>query len=275
MAPGSRDNPDPRLIVKTPRIRKTVSDSSYGESAVTAIEALVDRIDALFRALPTDVAKGTRDPRPGGVKFEPEGSTHPEKGGSWDIFLDEDPDNYELPATVPVNATRIYFLKPLAHTQFGPGHATHPFSTSWWLCGASPEGPEIIMMCGDKTGDLRKPGPAKQTTQPVPSVPKGENTIIEMRGNVQFTIHAIPRHRTVVTCGSTWVDIVSTGGLNAVSGEAQNDGASERAAGPAGPARGGPLARTAPGRQCVLTSRMDAEASPAGYAWMVQIIRSL
>ncbi|KAJ6597655.1 hypothetical protein DFH09DRAFT_1071639 [Mycena vulgaris] len=40
-----------------------------------------------------------------------------------------------------LNAMRI--LKSLAHTQFGPGHATHPFSTSWWLCGASLEGPEI------------------------------------------------------------------------------------------------------------------------------------
>ncbi|KAJ6513528.1 hypothetical protein DFH09DRAFT_1099911 [Mycena vulgaris] len=49
--------------------------------------------------------------------------------------------------------------------------------------------------------------PAKQTTQPVPSVPKRESTIIEVQGNVQFTIHG--RH--------TVAHPVSMGGLNAVN----------------------------------------------------------
>ncbi|KAJ6624101.1 hypothetical protein B0H10DRAFT_2186881, partial [Mycena sp. CBHHK59/15] len=51
-----RDNPDPALILQSSRQRKPVTDPTNGEPVVTAMEALVTRIDQLSHALPKTVA---------------------------------------------------------------------------------------------------------------------------------------------------------------------------------------------------------------------------
>ncbi|KAJ7674267.1 hypothetical protein B0H17DRAFT_1334942 [Mycena rosella] len=61
MAPrGSRDNPDPTLIVNGSRLRKAAADPLNGEPAFAAMEALLDRIDSLSKSLPKTITKATR-----------------------------------------------------------------------------------------------------------------------------------------------------------------------------------------------------------------------
>ncbi|KAJ7440681.1 hypothetical protein FB451DRAFT_1191458 [Mycena latifolia] len=56
---GSRDNPDPTLIVTSSR-RKGPSDLLNAEPAIAVVEALVGRIGTLSRSLPTTIAAATK-----------------------------------------------------------------------------------------------------------------------------------------------------------------------------------------------------------------------
>ena len=38
------------------------------------------------------------------MEVDPDADSDAEKDGSWDILVDDDPDNYELPATVPIES---------------------------------------------------------------------------------------------------------------------------------------------------------------------------
>ncbi|KAJ7454476.1 hypothetical protein FB451DRAFT_1518118 [Mycena latifolia] len=61
---GSRDNPDPQLILTGRRQRKqapTLSDPNNGETEIAAMEALVDRIGSLTRQLPSSIPIATRE----------------------------------------------------------------------------------------------------------------------------------------------------------------------------------------------------------------------
>ncbi|KAJ7926345.1 hypothetical protein B0H13DRAFT_2313673 [Mycena leptocephala] len=61
MAPrGSRDNPDPNLIIQGSRQRIPPSDPFNSETAVAAVDALVNHIIVLSRSVPSTIPIATK-----------------------------------------------------------------------------------------------------------------------------------------------------------------------------------------------------------------------
>lgn len=65
--------------------------------ALQVLKCLIRR-DLLFRV--PDALVDDDD----NMEVEPDADSDAEKDGSWDILVDDDPDNYDLPATVPIES---------------------------------------------------------------------------------------------------------------------------------------------------------------------------